>query len=154
VSLDDFDTSWFKDLTDIVKNKTLFFLPCFGAFLAFVFTQSEYIKDSNFVIWLLVGTILLMSMRYIHLVSQLLWAIESTRLSVKIHGMGYQKWSTKEADAKAIVDIMKIVPALYAAEDWWFNKIMYLFALGTIIIVTDKFFGHFLNALVQRLFMH
>jgi hypothetical protein len=47
MSFDDFDISWFKDLTDIVKNKTMFFLPCFGPFLAFVFKQSEYIKGTN-----------------------------------------------------------------------------------------------------------
>jgi hypothetical protein len=46
--------------------------------------------------------------------------------------MKIQEWPTKEADAKAIVDIMKIVPALYDTENWYFNKTMYLFALGMV----------------------
>jgi hypothetical protein len=101
---------------------------------------------------LLVATILVMSMRYIHLVSQLLWAIESTRLSVKIHGMKVQEWPTKEVDAKAILEIMKMVPKLYHTEDWWFNKTMYLFALGTIIVLFDKFFRDTIHLQLQRLF--
>lgn len=154
MSFNDFDISWFKDLTDIVKNKTMFFLPCFGAFLAFVFTQSEYIKGSNFVIWLLVASTLFMSIRYIHLVSQLLWAIESTRLSVKIHGMALQEWPAKEADAKAILNVMKIVPTLYDTENWYFNKTMYLFALGTIMVLFEKFFGQLLHTQMHRFFVH
>jgi hypothetical protein len=138
---EEYDIEWFRDLTDIVKNKTMFFLPCFGAFLAFLFAKSQYIKDSNPVIWLLVAALLLISIRYIYLVSQLLWAIESTRLSFKIHKMREEPWPTKEADYAASVAMMKLVPQLYLAEDWWFKKIIYLFALATLMVLGDIFFG-------------
>jgi hypothetical protein len=138
---EEYDIEWFKELTDIVKNKTVFFLPCFGAFLAFLFAKSDYIKSSNWVIWLLVTVLLFASIRYIHLVSQLLWAIESTRLSLKIHKMRKETWLTKEADYAASVAMLKLVPQLYMAEDWWFKKIMYLFGLGTLIVLGDIFFG-------------
>jgi hypothetical protein len=48
-----FDASFLKDLADIIKNKTLFFIPFFGALLAFLFTKADYIKGSNAVIWVL-----------------------------------------------------------------------------------------------------
>jgi hypothetical protein len=55
----EFDIGWFKDLADIVKNKTMFFLPCFGALLAFLFAKSDYIKSSNWGIWLFIVTLCL-----------------------------------------------------------------------------------------------
>ena len=50
--LSDFDASFLKDLADIIKNKTLFFIPFFGAFLAFLFAKTDYIKSANFIIWI------------------------------------------------------------------------------------------------------
>jgi hypothetical protein len=68
-----FDASFLKDLADIIKDKTLFFIPFFGALLAFLFTKADYIKGSNAVIWVLLAALLGASLRYIQLVSRLLW---------------------------------------------------------------------------------
>jgi hypothetical protein len=44
------DHSFLKDLGDMVKARNLFFVPFFGALLAFVVTQSKYIIDANIVV--------------------------------------------------------------------------------------------------------
>ena len=47
------DMSFIRDFVNIIKNKMLFFFPFFGAFLAFVFTKSDYITNSNWTVKLL-----------------------------------------------------------------------------------------------------
>src|SRR6202035_131048 len=101
------------------------------------------IKSSNWVIWLFIVTLLLMSRRYIYLVSQLLWAMESTRLALKIHKMQIATWPTKQTDYADLIEMMKIIPDMYLAEDWWFKRIMYLFGLGTLTVLGDIFFGKY-----------
>jgi len=91
-----FDGSFLKDLADIIKNKTLFFIPFFGALLAFLFTKSDYIKGSNAIIWLLLTALLGSCIRYIQLVSQLLWVIESMRFVFNVRKMGSGAWPTWE----------------------------------------------------------
>jgi hypothetical protein len=123
-----FDASFLKDLADIIKNKTLFFIPFFGALLAFLFTKADYIKSSNAVIWVLLAVLLLASLRYIQLVSQLL-----------------------EKDKAASVDLLKLVPGLMKSEGWWFRKVMILmyFALG--LVLYDIFFGQMVRDLLTTL---
>src|SRR6266852_6150008 len=82
-----YDASFLRDIADMVKNKTLFFIPFFGAYLAFIFGKSDYIKQANFIIWFVCAAIFLMSVRYISLVSDLLWAVESSRIIIKVRTM-------------------------------------------------------------------
>jgi hypothetical protein len=87
-----FEASFLKDLADIIKNKTLFFIPFFGALLAFLFTKADYIKGSDAVVWVLLTALLGASLRYIQLVSQLLWVIESLRFVFNIKKFGTGAW--------------------------------------------------------------
>jgi hypothetical protein len=48
---EEYDIEWFRDLTDIVKNKTMFFLPCFGAFLAWCGGNATVIGTLAFVLF-------------------------------------------------------------------------------------------------------
>ena len=145
-----FDASFLKDLADIIKNKTLFFIPFFGALLAFLFTKAEYIKSSNAVIWVLLAVLLLASLRYIQLVSQLLWVIESLRFVFNIRKLGTGAWPDWKHKA-ASVDLLKLVPELMKAEGWWFRKVMILmyFALG--LVLYDIFFGQIVRDLLTML---
>jgi hypothetical protein len=147
-----FDASFLKDLADIIKNKTLFFIPFFGALLAFLFTKADYIKSSNAVIWVLLAVLLGASLRYIQLVSQLLWAIESLRFVFNIRKLGTGAWPEWEKDKAASVDLLKLVPELMKAEGWWFRKVMVLmyFALG--LVLYDIFFGQMVRDLITMLF--
>jgi hypothetical protein len=123
-------TLYLRGLTDIVKNKTLFFIPFFSAYLAFLLAKTDYIKGANFVIWLLIGSILPVSVRYISVVSNLLWAIESCRIIFIFHKMGIEPWVDKERDIAAFGDVMKLIPKMVAGEDWWFKKVIQLMYLG------------------------
>jgi hypothetical protein len=40
-----FNAEFLKIIADIVKNRTLFFIPFFSAFLAFLFTKTDYIAS-------------------------------------------------------------------------------------------------------------
>jgi hypothetical protein len=146
-----FDASFLKDLADIIKNKTLFFIPFFGALLAFLFTKADYIKSSNAIIWVLLAVLLLASLRYIQLVSQLLWVIESLRFVFNIRKLGTGAWPDWEKDKAASVDLLKLVPELMKTEGWWFRKVMLqmYFALGLVLF--DIFFGQMVRDLLALL---
>jgi hypothetical protein len=36
-----YDAGFLRDIADMVKNKTLFFIPFFGAYLAFIFRRLD-----------------------------------------------------------------------------------------------------------------
>jgi hypothetical protein len=139
-------------LADIVKNKTLFFIPFFGALLAFLFTKADYIKGSNAVVWVLLTALLGASLRYIQLVSQLLWVIESLRFVFNIKKFGTGALPDWEKDKAASVYLLKLVPELTKAEGWWFRKVMLLmyFALG--LVLHDIFFGQLVRDRITMLF--
>jgi|ERR1700674_513959 len=145
------DVSFLRDVADIVKNKTLFFIPFFGAYLAFILTKSDYLKESNPVIWLLVTAIFLASVRYIFLVSQLLWAIESSRLVFTFLNMGIEPWVDKEKDTAAMSQVMTLIPKMVAAEDWWYRRVMLLMYLASFTVLSDIFFGTYINEHIARL---
>jgi hypothetical protein len=145
------DAEHLRGLTDIVKNKTLFFIPFFSAYLAFLLAKTDYIKGANFVVWLLIGSILLVSVRYISIVSNLLWAIESCWMIFTFHKMGIEPWVDKERDIAAFGDVMKLIPKMVAAEHWWFKKVMLLMYLGTFCVLQDIFFGYYTYAFAHWL---
>ena len=47
------DLTFVKEMIDIIKNKLLFFMPFFGAFLAFLLTRHEYVIGANWIIKIL-----------------------------------------------------------------------------------------------------
>ena len=146
-----FDPSFLKDLADILKNKTLFFIPFFGAYLAFVLGKSDYLREANPVIWLMVTSIFFVSVRYIFLVSQLLWAIESSRLISNLLKMGVEPWVDKEKDTAALSQTMSLIPKMVAAEDWWYRLVMFLMYLASFTVLSDIFFGKYLSEHLGKL---
>jgi hypothetical protein len=147
----DYDPSFMRDIADMVKNKTLFFIPFFGAYLAFLFGKADYIKGANFIVWIVLAVIFLMSIRYIALVSDLLWALESSRIIIKIRQMSNTEWPTWKTDHAALVGVMKVIPKLASAENWWYRKLMLTMYSGTAIVLNDFFLGNWAMPLMRRL---
>ena len=142
--LSDFDASFLKDLADIIKNKTLFFIPFFGAFLAFLFAKTDYIKSANFIIWIAIILLFLACIRYISLVSQLLWGIESARFVFNWH-KARPDIVQSEKDKDAVLALFKLIPEMASTEDWWFRKIMLMMYLATFMVLSDIFIGKWIS---------
>jgi hypothetical protein len=138
----DYDASFLRDIADMVKNKTLFFIPFFGAYLAFLLGKTDYIKGANFVIWIVLIAIFLMSVRYIPLVSDLLWAVESSRIVIKTRAMESTEWPTWEKNHAALVSVMKLLPKLVDAENWWYRKLMLMMYIASFVVLQDLFLGN------------
>lgn len=150
----DFDPSYLRDLVDIIKNKTLFFIPFFGALLAFLLTKSDFVKNSNFVIWGLLAVLLASCVRYISLVSDLLWVMESLRFVFTIRKSGVEEWPTWAEDRKSATELLKLVPKLIALENWWYRRVMSMMYFALFLVLFDIFFGKavsdFISMLVAR----
>ena len=84
----EYDASYLRDLADIVKNKTLFFVPFFGAFLAFLVGKTDYLKSAGVAVWVFSCLIFMASALYIYLVTQLLWTLENCRLVFTFRRIG------------------------------------------------------------------
>lgn len=80
-SLEDLDVTFLRDIADIIKNRTLFFLPFFGAFIAFLFSKSDYIRGANPAIWVICIALFFVCIKYIRSASTLLWVLEGMRFS-------------------------------------------------------------------------
>lgn len=146
-----YDPGFLRDVADMVKNRTLFFLPLFGAYLAFLFGKSDYIKGANVPIWIALATVFLMSIRYISLASDLLWALEGSRLAIKIRQMPNVEWPTWQNDHIALRDLMKVIPQLAAHEYWWYKKSMLAIYVCAFIILSDVFLRDVATTLLKRL---
>jgi hypothetical protein len=145
------DAEHLKGLTDIVKNKTLFFIPFFSAYLAFLLTKTDYIKGANLAIWVLLGSVMLASIRYISVVSNLLWAVESCRMIFTFNKMGIDPWMNREKDLTVFKDVMLLIPKMMATEEWWFKKVMLLMYIGAFCVFEDLFLGYYNEALAHWL---
>jgi hypothetical protein len=70
---------FFKDMGEFVRARNLFFIPFYGAFLAFIMTQSAYIINANPLVQLLIAITFLGSVYYANIVSKYLWSLEMLR---------------------------------------------------------------------------
>jgi hypothetical protein len=149
-----FDPEVLRGITDIVKNRTLFFIPFFGAYLAFLFGKTDYIRGATPVVWLLLAAIFCMSVRYIYLVTDLLWAVEGIRMVFVFRKAGIEPWKDKEKDVAAVIEVFKLIPRMMEAEHWWFRKTMFLFYVASFIVLFDLFFGKIVHDFVLSVLNH
>ena len=70
----------------MVKARNFFFVPFFGAFHAFVVTQSKYIIDAHIVVKTLIVVTFLLGVVYAWTVSNYLWTLERLRFMYSYYG--------------------------------------------------------------------
>lgn len=143
--LKEFDPSFLKDLADIIKNKTLFFIPFFGAFLAFLFAKTEYIVGANFVIWAFLAILFFGCVLYVQAASQLLWLIESLRMIYNVRKNGKGEWPQWETDKQVVAELLGKVPRFATYESRLYRKVMLMMYITTFVVLSDIFFGKMIN---------
>jgi len=152
--LENLDVTFLRDIADIIKNRTLFFLPFFGAFIAFLFSKSDYIKESNTAISAICIVLFFVCIKYIHCASNLLWVLEGLRFSFAQRKRGGEHWPDWEKDKTALVGVMKLLPQMVNQEHNWFKRTMLLMYLAAFCVLVDLFVGKWLSEQVMNIASH
>ena len=142
------DLSFLRDFADIIKNKMLFFFPFYGAFLALLFSKSEYVMHATFAVWVLCTATFFAGISYAYQVSQTLWALEHVRLITvlnKANPKGIIS-SMTEDDKKAVGEIFQKLMPMVSFEDKLFRRTMLLIYFTAIAVLGDIYFGKLISA--------
>src|SRR5260370_34885569 len=111
--------SFLRDYSDIIKNKMLFFFPFYGAFLALLFSKSEYVMQASPTVWILCAATFFAGIFYAYQVSQTLWALEHVRLVTilsKTNPNGFIS-SITDDQKRAVVEISQKLGPMVSFED-------------------------------------
>lgn len=147
------DLAFIRDVVDIIKNKTLFFIPFFGAFVAFLVAKTDYVTSSNWLIKLLCAASFLGGIWYAYTVSQALWMLESIRLAFTLEraSEGDVFNSMTDEQKNAVQHICSKFAPMVSFEDKLFRRTMYLLYTTSMIILFDIFFGKLVSGWVVKL---
>jgi hypothetical protein len=142
------DLSFLRDVADIIKNKMLFFFPFYGAFLALLFTTSEYVMQASLTVWILCAATFFAGISYAYQVSQTLWALESVRLVTVLSKANLNGFLSSITDdqKKAAVEISQKLAPMVAFEDKLFRRTMFLIYFTAIAVLFDIYFGKLVSA--------
>jgi hypothetical protein len=154
------DMSFLRDFVDIIKNKMLFFFPFYGAFLALLFSKSDYVLQASFIVWILCAATFFAGIFYAYQVSQTLWALEHVRVIAalnKLNGGGL--FSSMSDDTKIVYnEVLKKLMPLVSFEDKIFRRTMFLIYMTAIAVLIDIYFGKLISAgttsLTRRILSH
>jgi hypothetical protein len=132
---------------ELVRARNLFFIPFYGAFLAFIMTQSAYIINANPLVQLLIAITFLGGVYYANIVSKYLWSLEMLRFLYGVQS------KYKSLDEKAI-EAVSVLSATTQSLMYWEGKVlkweMYLLWITTGSVLIDIYFGHFLRNVTVR----
>jgi hypothetical protein len=142
------DLSYIRDLGEIVRARNLFFIPFYGAFLAFILTQSSYIINASIVVQILSGATFLVGAYYAAIVSRYLWMLEMFRF---LHGTNSKYKHLDEDGAKALKALGSAALSNMKWEGRVFKWEMNLLWLTTGTVLIDIYFGKFLNSVTAKI---
>ena len=136
------DVDSFKDFGDLIRVRTLFFFPFYGAFLTFLFAKSQYIIDANAIIQIEFFATFLSGVSYAWTVAGLLSRIEETRLimGVKLSPFIGEGLIFPPAQLGGITAVLKSLLPAHNFEKKLFAWSMYLLWLTTGSVLFDIFF--------------
>lgn len=78
------DGSFFKDLADVIRAKNMFFVPFFGAFVAFLVAKVDAVMAGTWFFKFACVATFFTGIAYASVVSQLLWMLETLRFVVNL----------------------------------------------------------------------
>lgn len=78
------DGSVFKDLADVIRAKNIFFVPFYGAFVAFLVGKSELVAGGMWICKAVWALTFFAGIAYASIVSQLLWVLETLRFATNV----------------------------------------------------------------------
>lgn len=135
---DDFDFSFFKDMSDIVRGRIALFLPFFGAYLAFVLSKNDYVLSAIWPIKLWLAFVFFLGAFYASTAADALWAIENIKLMLSMNkaSSGEIMKAASDTEKSAIVSVGTTIPKILSFEAKlfrWVMRVLY-FTGGTAII--------------------
>jgi hypothetical protein len=149
-------TSMAKDIGEILRTRILIFIPFFGAFLAFLFSKSDYLQGTIWLTKLWCLAVFGLGAVYAQTVASLLSAMEQIRMIANIYD-GFDVMPEKDRQDLSV--IVGQIPKAYAFQEKLFSWTMYVLYLtgGSMLLqimfkdqayeaflwVTTKAFCHF-----------
>jgi len=135
------DVAFLKDFGDMVRGRTMFFFPFYGAFITFLFAKSQYVLDASTVIHVLSLATFLAGVSYAYTVARLISRIEEIRLIMDLRTSPMISadpvFSTDE-QAALLGAVSLLVPS-HGFEKRHFKWSMYMLWATTGTVLMDVF---------------
>jgi len=135
-----------KDIGEILRTRILIFIPFFGAFLAFLFSKSDYLQGTIWLTKLWCLAVFGLGAAYAQTVASLLSAMEAIRAIVNIYD-GFD--AMPEKDREDLRAMIGRIPKAYAFQEKLFNWTMYiLYLTGASMLLQIMFKNQIHEALI------
>lgn len=145
-----------KDLGDISRARNLFFMPFFGALLAFIVAKSDYIISSNIIIQAEVLITFCLGVLYAWIVTKHMVMLESIRFvqSANVTSEGFVFSNLSKKELEAITKAGYIIQAIIKGEQVFFKWTMRALWITTGTVFIDIFFGKWLGARLTEILLY
>jgi hypothetical protein len=138
------DVTCLKDLGDIVRARNIFFVPFFGAFLAFLIAKSQYIIDASILIQIEAFVTFSLGVYYSSVVSNFLWTLDVLRFhhGIRLNPRLCPSLRLPTDQSSAMSALFATVGPSIGHEDRLFRWTMRSLWLSTGTVLLDIFFGN------------
>ena len=136
--------SFLKDYSDALRGRVIFFVPFYGAFIAFLVSKSDYIVNGVFTLKIFCLTTFAAGMGYAAFLSETVWLIDSLRLIALTHGQPVGPSLAAllpEKEREAVIRSISVAIKRIGIEYKLFRWMMWLLYITSVVIVWDLFFA-------------
>lgn len=135
------DATFLKDLGDMVRSRTMFFFPFYGAFLTFLFAKTQYIQDANLIIQVESLITFLGGVSYAYMVARLISRVEEARFIMGLRTTLENKedFLFSAEEKAAISAVLSSLGPSHSYEKKHFKWSMYILWITTGTVLMDIF---------------
>ena len=147
------DLLYFRDVSEIIKARNIYFTPFFGAFIAFLVAKNEYISGAGWVIQIELIMTFLFGVSYAYTVSSFLSKLEGLRvmLCMKMSPFFGPELHFTAGEWASIDATMRTIGPAIRFESRLFRWVMRLLWLTTVSVMLDLYFGSTLRFWTAKL---
>ena len=147
------DLSFLKDMGDVVRSRNLFFVPFFGAFIAFLVTQSNYIKQAGSIIQIELFGMFILGVFYSYQLATFMHGLETLRFmsTMKSHPDLGKFFLTSDKEVAEFHRALITVQPAFKHEARLFKWTMRALWIVTSSVLMDVFLKDFETRQIESL---
>ena|ERR1700682_4310055 len=132
-------SQFLKDCAEMLRGRAIFFVPFFGAFVAFMVAKSDYILGASFTVKVACLITFAVGIAYAAFLSETIWLVDALRFTTASKNNSPETFT--EPDRAAMKEGVTVLSKRLSIEYKLFRWMMWFLYMVSFVVVWDLFFS-------------
>jgi hypothetical protein len=132
-------SQFLKDCAEMLRGRVIFFIPFFGAFVAFMVAKSDYILAASFTVKAACLITFAAGIAYAAFLSETIWLVDALRFATASKKQSPETFT--EPDRAALKEGVAVLSKRLGIEYNLFRWMMWFLYMVSFVVIWDLFFS-------------